>query len=102
MKARKINTALQRKINAINEMIPKINTLEELPISYDGGTFPSYIDILNVKVKNQFVYIESKVGFNVMQFDKRYCVNNANQFDDLKYSLSLIIKAFKKSLKNNN
>jgi len=101
MKTKKINAALQRKINTINEMIPRINSLEELPITYDGGTYPYYIDILNIKVKNQFVYIETNKGFNIMQFDKRYCVNNAKQLEELKYSLSLIIKTFKKTIKNN-
>ena len=102
MKTKKINAALQRKINAINEMLPKINNLEELPFTYDGGTYPSYIDILSVKVKNQFVYIESNKGFNLMQFDKRYCTNNTYQLEELKQSLSLIIKTFKKAIKNNH
>ena len=93
--------AILNRINKINDMISEIKTLDETPSTYDGGTWPFYIDINSIKVKNQFVYIDENKGVYAIGFEKRYNVNNEGQLDELKYDLSVIKRAFNQSIKNN-
>jgi len=96
---KKVSKAIQNKINAINEMIPAIETLDEIPIAYDGGTFPFYVEVYEITLKNQFVYINAPKSTHNASFEKRYNVNNENQLDILEHDLALILKTFKKYLK---
>jgi hypothetical protein len=97
-----ISKAIQNRIDKINEMIPVVSSLDDVPTTYDGGTFPYYLEVDKVLTKNQFVYIVAPDGRHNMKFEKRYNVNNEHQLEMLKYDLSLILKTFKKSIKNNS
>ena len=103
MKAKKkVPKAIINKVIAINEMLPSVLMADEIPVSYAGGTFPSYIDIrVPIVVSNQFVYITEEKGSYSYGFEKRYNVNNEGQLDELKYDLSIIKRAFNKVIKIN-
>tara|TARA_R110002072_G_scaffold15413_4_gene61929 strand:+ start:3079 stop:3300 length:222 start_codon:yes stop_codon:yes gene_type:complete len=66
----------------------------------------SYINVVSIKTKNQFVYIETNFSdYNeVLQngycFEKRYNVNKDFDLDSLKYDLSIINRTYKKFLKH--
>jgi len=91
--------AITKVIDQINEMLPKVNALDEYVSTYDGGTFPYYI-ILDkpIEVKNQFVYIHEDNGEYRYGFEKRYNTNNDWQLEELMYHLRLIKKEFKKAI----
>ena len=96
-----ITKAIQRRIDSINELLPLVNNLDEIPETYAGGTWPYYIQLTGpIKTKNQFVYIQEEKGQYNYGFDKRYNVNDEYSLDQLKYDLSIIKRAFNKSLKN--
>jgi len=99
--------AILNRINQINALIPEIKKLDETPCTYDGGTFPFYIDINGIDVKNQFVYIRENKSRRLIAeygygFEKRYNVNKQEGFgsvEELKWALSLILRTFKKEIK---
>ncbi len=94
--------AIINRINEINAMISDIKNLDQTPSTYDGGTWPYYIDIDGIDVKNQFVYIKENKSRNGYGFEKRYNVNKKEGFgssEELKWALSLILKTFKKEIK---
>jgi len=90
--------AITNVIDQINDMLPKVNALEEYVSTYDGGTHPYYI-ILDkpIEVKNQFVYIHEDKAEYCYGFEKRYNTNNDWQLEELMYHLRLIKKEFKKA-----
>ena len=96
---------LIKKINEINALIDKVNQLNFYPITYAGGTFPYYISIKPIKVKNQFVTIESNLDiYSFIDNKERYNLNKVSICGDeyckkhLNYTLNIILKSFKKSL----
>ena len=93
------------KINLINDLIKQARNLGiDYVYTYDGGTFPYEINIKEIQVKNQFVYIlENKTEYSY-GFEKRYNVNRAERYgslEDLNYVLRLIKREFNKAIKNN-
>jgi len=105
-KAKKFPIAITRLINEVNELLPQVNTCNDYAGSYAGSTHYSYIILDNeIRVKNNFVYIDTTNFSNNYPFEKRYNVNNIEcdikGLPALKYDLRLIIKAFKQLLKNN-
>ena len=108
---KKFPIAVQRRIDEINEMLPKISEAEVYPTTYAGGTIEKYIILGEpIKVRNQFVYISWKrlvksLGF-CYGFEKRYNINDTrDEFESmdgrksLMYELGIIKRAFKKALK---
>ena len=96
-----MKTNLLTRINAINQMLPEVDRLNNTPVSYAGGTFPYYIELLKpIEVKNQYVYIEAPKKDNFYKFEKRYNTAEHWQLDELKFDLSVINRAFKQELKN--
>jgi len=96
--------AIQNRINAINEMLPIVEKHElstgHLATTMAGSTYESFVILTKpIEVKNQFVYIHEDKGYHAYGFDKRYNVNNEWQFDQLKYDLSIIKRAFNKLIK---
>jgi hypothetical protein len=91
------------KIAEINEMLPKIKVCDDIPLSYNGSTFPFYIELTKkIEVKNQFVYIFEKEQSYSFGFCKRYNTNKdegESSRDELLYHLNLIKKTFKAHLK---
>ena len=93
------------KIELINSMIEQISEGENIPFTYSGGTFPHYVVIKPIKVKNQFVTIESDINnYSFIDKKERYNLNKVSVFGDeyckkhLNYTLNIILKSFKKSL----
>lgn len=94
-------------INEVNELCQFVQENHMHVVCYDGGTFPSVIDVTGVDYKNQFVYIrenKSDMGYN---FEKRYNVNKTDEYDigglkELMYHLRLIRKEYKKAFKYAN
>ena len=102
---KKFPIQITRKIAVINEMLPKVAESEEIPYTYDGGTFPSYVNIDKIVVKNQFVTIYGGDSMYDYIGQQRFNVNSLDEFDsngrsDLMHTLNVIIKAFKSATKN--
>ena len=99
--------AITRLIDEINNLLPLVNNCNNYASTYDGGTFPYYIMLDDfITVKNQFVYIKQSNFSNIYPFEKRYNLNNKDQFSvngvkALLYDLRLIKKSFKNLLNNN-
>ena len=99
--------ALLKKIDLINSMIDQVNNADEIPVTYAGGTFPYYVQIKPIEVKNQFVtirpldvcmysYFETKERYNMNKKSicgDEYCAKHLN------YTLNIILKAFKRILR---
>jgi len=101
--------ALLKKIDLINSMIDQVNDLGDIPVTYAGGTWPYYVQIKPIEVKNQFVTIrpseDAFLRHNYFETKERYNMNKKSICGDeycskhLNYTLNIILKAFKKSLK---
>jgi hypothetical protein len=94
-----------KKINEINDLINVINELGDIPTTYAGGTFPHYVSIKPITIKNQFVTIESDINvYSYIDNKERYNTNKSSICGDefcekhLNYTLNIILKAFKKTL----
>lgn len=98
--------ALLKKIEEINAMLPAVNDAGAIPLTYAGGTWPYYVQIKPIEVKNQFVtirpsddasfrytYFETKERFNM---NKKSIMGDENCAKHLNYTLNIILKAFKK------
>ena len=91
--------AITNVIDQINEMLPRVNALEDYVSTYDGGTHPFFIILTKpIEVKNQYVYIHEDKGEYSYGFEKRYNTNDEWKLEELVYHLRLIRKEFKKSL----
>ena len=104
---KKIPAAIERKINLINSLIEEVNNAEQMPVTYANSTWPSYVVIKPIEVKNQFVTIKSDISLeSFINGKERYNINKSSTFGDeycakhLNYTLNLILKAFKNTLKN--
>jgi len=100
----KFPVAIERRINEINELLPKVKESDEIAGGYFGSTHYTYVQLTKpIEIKGKYVYIHSANGKYDMTFEKRY---NVNKLDDeidgrksLNYDLSNILKAFKSVLK---
>jgi hypothetical protein len=96
--------SLLNKVNLINDLIETAKSLDiETPVTYDGGTFPYYIDINFVSVKNQFVYINENKSEYSYNFENRYNSNKEcgiGSLEELTYHLNLIKRTLAKAIKN--
>jgi hypothetical protein len=97
--------AILNKIDLINSMIEQISEAENIPFTYAGGTFPHYVVIKPIKVKNQFVTIESDINnYSFIDKKERYNLNKVSLLGDeyckkhLNYTLNIILKSFNKAL----
>ena len=100
--------SILNKINEINALINKVNELDNYPITYAGGTFPYYVVIKPIKVKNQFVTIESDINdYSFIDKKERYNVNKVSVMGDeyckghLTYTLNIILKSFNQLITKN-
>ena len=102
--------ALLKKIEEINSMLPAVNDAADIPITYAGGTWPYYVQIEPIEVKNQFVTIRPSlmpdfpIRYSYFETKERYNMNKKDVCDDygskhLNYTLNIILKAFKKVTK---
>lgn len=95
--------SLLKKIELINSMIDSVNDADETPVTYDGGTWPYYVLIQPIEVKNQFVTIRSVIErYSFIDGKERYNMNKKSVMGDqncaehLNHKLNIILKAFKK------
>ena len=102
---RTISTTLLKRVNTAKELVRVYKEYEdyfdEVPYSYAGSTWPSYLEVNLIRTNNQFVYIDSEGGSNNFEFRKRYNVNKFSELDELKYDLTLISRTLKRFLNNN-
>jgi hypothetical protein len=100
--------ALLKKIEEINSMLEAVNNADEIPLTYAGGTWPHYVQIKPIEVKNQFVTIrpsdDASKYSTYFETKERYNMNKKDVCDDygskhLNYTLNIILKAFKKAVK---
>jgi len=97
---KKFPKAILDRINLINSIIDKVNDADNIPLTYNGGTYPHYVIIKPITINNQFVTIEGDKGTFIDGKD-RYNVNKVSVCGDeqcrghLSYTLSIILKAFK-------
>lgn len=104
----KLSLTIRKKIAYINEVAPKVNGLNnDLIYTYDGGTFPFCIDVESIDITGNFVYIW--VNSNDTYIDRtnityqRFKIDTSNNVfanEDLKHTLNVIAKEYKKALKN--
>jgi len=103
----KVKKSIQNRVDEINALLPIVNDLPNLPYTYGGGTFPSYVILTDpILIKDSYVYI--MYAHNVMDnYDKgmvRFDLRKKG-FDslmgeeELKEELKVILKAFKRSIK---
>ena len=107
-KRRSISKTLLRRIDKVSEIVnlyrKSRHLFSEIPSTYAGSTMESYINVVSIKTKNQFVYIETnfsdynEVLQNGYRFEKRYNVNKDFDLDSLSYDLSIINRTYKKFL----
>lgn len=101
--------SLLKKIDLINSMIDSVNDAADIPITYAGGTWPYYVQIKPIEVKNQFVTIrpsdEASFRHTYFKGNERYNLNKKSVCGDefcakhLNYTLNIILKSFKKVTK---
>jgi antirestriction protein len=102
----KFPIAIERRINEINKLLPKVKEADEIAGGYFGSTHYTYVQLEKpIEIKGKYVYIHSANGKYDMTFEKRYNVNKLGDEIDgrksLNYDLSNILKAFKSVLKDN-
>jgi len=96
------------RINEIKALLPIVKELDCYPATYAGGTMESYVIIEDIVINNQFVTIIGEQSmYNFISGKERFNVNKldayaSNGLADLNYNLSIILKAFKKAIKNND
>lgn len=103
---KKLPKSIETRIAEINAMIPQIDNLGNYAWTYNGGTWPSLVNIEPIQVNGLKVTITAKdQKFTKDNFitKQTYKANNLDMFADngltgLKYDLSVILKAFKKAL----
>jgi len=108
-KKRSISKTLLRRIDKVSEIVNLYrrtrHLFSEAPSTYAGSTMESYINVVRIKTKSQFVYIETnfsdynEVLQNGYRFERRYNVNKDFDLDSLKYDLSIINRTYRKFLK---
>lgn len=99
---------LIQKIEQINALIDAVNESENIPVTYAGGTWPYYVQIKPIEVKNQFVTIrpsDDASTYTYFETKERYNMNKKSICGDefcakhLNYTLNIILKSFKKVTK---
>lgn len=88
------------KINRINDMLGAVDQSEEIPYTYDGGTWPYYVELMGpITTKGKYVYIDEAPTQHGYGFEKRYNTNKPygiGSLEDLNHHLNLINRSFKK------
>lgn len=104
----KVKKSIQDRVDEINALLPIVNDLPNLPYTYGGGTFPSYVILAK-----PIIIIDSHVFINYSEFVMDNYDKGLVRFDlkkkgfdslmgeyELKEELKVILKAFKKSIKD--
>ena len=95
---KKFPTALQRRIDEVNEFISLADNLDLIPGGFCGSTHYCYVDLEPIVVKNQFVYFtnKSKSQYNLITGKReRLNVNNEEDLQSINYYLKVIRRTLK-------
>jgi hypothetical protein len=99
----KLPKQIETRIAEINAMLPKISNLENYVYTYAGGSWPYLINIEPIEINGLKVIIKAmdeKVNYKSNYITREaYKVSDEDSLENLKYDLSIILKAFKKALK---
>ncbi len=98
-----MKTRILKRIEEINNLLPIINELEAIPVTYAGGTWPYYVEIKPITINGKFVTIEAVNKKDRYQYisKARFNINKTDYFDDNGlYHLNETTKHILKSLKN--
>ena len=100
---KKLPKSIETRIAEINAMIPQIDNLENHVYTYAGGTWPYLINIEPIQINGLKVIIKAmdeKVNYKSNYITREaYKVSDVDSLENLKYDLSIILRAFKKALK---
>ena len=95
----KVKKAILNKVELVNGMLPHVKELDTIPSSYGGTTHAFYVELDKpIEIKNQFIYLNASncFGYGIGWYT-RY--NLKHDTEGINYYLGIIIKAFRKSLK---
>ena len=100
---KKLPKQIETRIAEINAMIPQIDNLENHVYTYAGGTWPYLINIEPIQINGLKITIKSKFGKfryaeNYITLET-YKASDEYNLENLKYDLSVILRAFKKAIK---
>jgi hypothetical protein len=98
---KKLPKQIETRIAEINAMIPQVDNLDQFVYTYAGGTWPYVINIDPIQINGLKIIIKAKNqkhGHNYIN-EETYRANNEYNLENLKYDLSVILRAFKKALK---
>ena len=108
-KVKKFPISVQRRVDEINAMLPKVLDSDNYPSTYAGSTVEGYVVLEKpIEIKNQYVYINADKIKDNYPFEKRYNVNDRDNYASyngrqaLMYDLGIIKRAFTKLLKNDS
>lgn len=100
---KKLPKSIENRISEINAMLPQIGNLENYVYTYCGGTWPYLINIEPIQINGLKVIIKAideRVNYKSNYITREaYKVSDADSLENLKYDLSIILRAFKKALK---
>ena len=103
----KVKKSIQNRVDEINTLLPIVNELPNLPYTYGNGTFPSYVILAKpILIIDSIVfihyseYVMDNYDKGIVSFDLRekgfdYIMGE----EELKEELKVILKAFKRSIK---
>ena len=102
---KKLPKSIEKRINEINNLLLLTDQLGDFVYTYAGGTYPFYVDIQSIEIKDLKVVIKAKDPKrknNLINIEKYNCKKidefALNGLVHLKYDLSIILKALKKAL----
>jgi hypothetical protein len=100
-KIKKFPVAIKRRVEELNDLIKWAEDKDNFVYSDMGSTWGSYLIFKKpVAIKNQFVYVEYDNGHDRKPVKERYNVNQESSLDELKYTLSQILRAYRKAKKD--
>ena len=97
---KKFSTALQRRIDEVNEFISRADNPDRfvIPGGFCDSTHYCYVDLEPIVVKNQFVYFTNKresVYNFITDKRERFNVNNEEDLQSINYYLKVIRRTLK-------
>ncbi|MEI8136732.1 MAG: hypothetical protein WCH21_05325 [Bacteroidota bacterium] len=99
----KLPKQIENRIAEINAMLPQIANLDHFVYTYAGGTWPYLINIEPIQINGLKVIIKAmdeKVNYKTNYITREaYKASDPDNLENLKYDLSVILRAFKKALK---
>ena len=96
-------STIEKRVLNLNNLIAKLIEDDTLAIEPDS-TWESCYAFKPVVLTDRFIYFEYKdvyLDFGNPISKERYCLNNFNHEDEIKYKLNWFLRAIKKGIKEN-